>query len=356
MKVLVGDVGATNSRFSIWDGALGRVFTWPTALDTGLRDALRRLPPDLLSAADVACVGVAGPVLGPRARLTRVPWTAHTNDLPVPGLLVNDLHAAAASLRHLPARGVIALGGPPLGGGPAVVLGMGTGLGEALALGATVLPGEGGHAYFSPADAEQAALRAWLAQRLGAPDRPAPVRWEDVLSGTGLGAILRFVCQHRSPSAALAAALAAAASDEAAAALVTSLRDPCCDAAAELFVRCAAAEARNAALRVIATGGVWLTGGIPPRLTGMFRSLFRSAFDGEGVMRPLLDRVPTRLVVSPVPALIGAGVLGRAFGEGGPQPQPTVPCSGALPGGSSVVLSPVVPPADSVTINAESTK
>ncbi len=240
---------------------------------------------------------VAGPVLGPHAALTNPPWQGAVTDLPGPGRLVNDLQAAAAGVGVLGPDDTFTLRDRPLDGtAPLVVMGLGTGLGEAIRVGDRILPGEGGHKSFGPADEEQGAFAAFLAARLG-----RPPSWEDAVSGAGLGAAYAF----------LAGDAAIPGDADTHAHHVTCEPDaPFCAPAARLYARCVAVEARNLGLQVIARGGVWLCGGMPGRLPrAVWEDAFTSHFVLEGPMATLADSLPVLVVEHPALNLVGAATL-----------------------------------------------
>ena len=274
--------------------------------------------------AEAACLAVAGPVEtagdGQRARVTNLPWrlegAAVARALGVPrARLVNDFEAVVHGLDALAPAGLETLQpGEPCPGAPRAVIGAGTGLGMAAAVPAAdgwrVLPSEGGHADFAPADAEQAALAEWLRERLGR------VTAEHVLSGPGLGRILDFLCAREGaqPGPALAAALAAG--DRAAAIGRAALagEDPLAVRAVELFVRIYGARAGDLALLLLARGGVYVAGGIAPRLAPFFRAGgFLEAFRAKPPMEALLAAMPVHLVLDPEAGLLGAGRLALAL-------------------------------------------
>ena len=316
MRVWVGDVGGTHSRYALYEaGALQAIRRWPTASTPNLAAAWARWQAEGGQSADAAVIAVAGPVIEGSVNLTNGAFVGGPGDLPFPTLIVNDLQAAAAALPALGPNDALDLGGPaPIAEGPAAVMGVGTGLGAALSVGGRLIPGEAGHADFAPASAEQVALRSFLARRASA----GRVTVEDVCSGRGLAQILHFVRARVPLSAPFAEALDAG---EDAAALVCRAfeDDDAAGMAADLFVRCVASEAKNMALRTLPTGGLWLVGGIAPRLAARFcHPQFREAFEDGAPMGHLLARIPVRLVVYPEPGLLGAGRLGQGGSGAGP--------------------------------------
>lgn len=301
--VLIADIGGTNTRFARFtqDGLTSEE-RWPTADVPSLAAGVERYLALHPGPVESSCAAVAGPVHGAVARLTNTPWQGRIEDLPGRGRLVNDLHAAAAAVPLLSPNDRVLLRDAPLDpGGPRVVLGLGTGLGEAIGLGPHVVAGEGGHKTFGPADAEQRALAGWLAGSLG-----RPASWEDVLSGAGLGRCLAFI---RSPSGPAVGADFDALAFEA----THELDRPDCAAALGLYARCCAVEARNLGLQVLARGGVWLAGGMPGRIPDdVWRAAFASHFVLDGPMREQADALPVLRVRYEALNLLGAAVLASA--------------------------------------------
>jgi glucokinase len=292
--VLVGDVGGTNTRLGLWVEGEGlvRKLTRPTSETATLRDAIARFEPGPI---DAGCVAVAGPVDGDQATLTNADWSAHVDHFSAPGRLVNDLEAAAAGLNQLSGDGLDRLrGAAPDPLGTAVILGLGTGLGQAIRGPAGVLAGEGGHKTFGPADAEQWALWQFLADLL-----QRPPTWEDVLAGAGLDRVYRFLGGEVDPVTGVAKLR-----------VTDHPADPMCAAAAALYCRCAAVEARNLGLQVLASGGVWLGGGMPARFPReTWRAALETHFVLPGLMASRAAALPVLIARDPDLALLGAAAL-----------------------------------------------
>jgi glucokinase len=184
--------------------------------------------------------------------------------------------------------------GEPEARAPQVVIGAGTGLGVAYRVWQgdryTVIGGESGHAGFAPADERQAALWRALHAALGR------VRVEHVVSGPGLARIHDFLREGRGE---------ARTPEEVAAAA-----DPVARAAVDLFLECFGAAAGDHALAILARGGVFLAGGIAPRILPRLRSgPFLAAFNAKGVHARLMARFPVNAVVNERLGLLGAGRL-----------------------------------------------
>lgn len=318
--VLVGDIGGTNARFAVLETngsslALVDEVTYPSLAFDSLPDALSALAMDSEAArhAGRACFGIAGPIRGNRCEATNLPWVIDGGDLArVLGLpevpLLNDLEAAAWGLAQVEDRNVWTLQegeADPIGNRG--LLSAGTGLGEAALLwhgeGHVPHATEGGHADFAPANELQVELWRHLAERLG------HVSWERVLSGPGLVSLFRFLLArvgkpepdwlvHETREGDAAAAITKNARVEGC---------PHCRDAIDLFVDLLAAEAGNLALRTLATGGVFLSGGTVRNLREEIgRSRFREIFAAKGRFRPFLEAVPVSVVLDDRVGLRGA--------------------------------------------------
>jgi glucokinase len=269
-----------------------------------------------VKALAAACFGVAGPVDDGRAKVTYLPWVldagalAGRHDLPSV-LLLNDFAAAAAGIATLGPGDLVTLqAGEPLAHAPRAVLGAGTGLGVAFLLpeggGWRTLAGEGGHVGFAPADEEQIALWQFLHRR------HERVTAERVLSGSGLVDVYRFVSSERMPpespdplaAEVPAAAIAAAARAHPSGAAAHSLG---------LFAAVYGAFAGDLALTVMARGGVFLAGGIAPKILPWLRQAgFAAAFNAKEAHSALAASMPVHVVVNERLGLQGAAWLALA--------------------------------------------
>ena len=309
-RILAGDIGGTKSLFGLFAGDRLLQEVRLANVDFGgmpdtLAAALDRLD---RPAVDLACLAVAGPVAddGSRARLTNLPWTVDAAALRSrfglpPVRLVNDFAAAAMGAVTAPAATRHPLqAGEALATAPHLVIGAGTGLGMAIVLpddaSWRILPGEGGHVAFAPADAVQAGLWQQLAARHGR------VTWERVVSGPGLEAIYAHVCATSGmPATQAVDALAAAAPGTPEA------------RALDLFLACYGAFAGDMALAVNARGGVHLAGGIAARILPAFsRGDFLGAFNAKAEHEAIARRMPVSICLDPAVGLRGAARLAAA--------------------------------------------
>nr|WP_316643620.1 glucokinase [uncultured Roseateles sp.] len=307
---LLADVGGTNARFA-WVSApgapLSAVAHYRCAEHGSLHAAISHYLQDHGRPAPLACaIGIANPVLGDEVRMTNHAWSFSISQLQqhlaVARLaVVNDFTALALSLPALPLTQLRQIGGGQAIAGEALaVLGPGTGLGVsgllALADGHYVpVAGEGGHTTLAPNDEEEAAVIARLRLRFGHASA------ERALSGPGLLNLY------------LAAADLAGqtAQDLTPADVIVRAReqdDPLCSTAVDLFCRFLGSVAGNLALTLGARGGVYVGGGIAPRLLPeLTASRFRERFEGKGRFQGYLAAIPTFVIDSAVsPALIGA--------------------------------------------------
>jgi glucokinase len=316
--ILVGDIGGTNSRLAFFRDHGGRLE--PVAEATYLSHDhanLEAIVQAFVSAhglpIDVACFGIAGPVRHGRSDTTNLPWDVDARELARAlrlksvGLL-NDLEAHAYGIAVLaPADFVTLNRGAEDASGNAAVIAAGTGLGEAGLYwdGQRHRPfaGEGGHASFAPSDALQIDLLRFLSHEFG------HVSWERVLSGPGLFNIYRFLRDtgHGEEPDWLTRAMQkqdpAAVISQAALANTSAL----CRQALDLFVALYGAEAGNMALKLMATAGVYVGGGIAPKiLRKLTDSTFMSAFVAKGRLKPLLEQIPVRIIMNDKVALLGA--------------------------------------------------
>jgi len=298
--ILAGDIGGTNTRLALFNGGAVplRIETFATAGES-LGSLVDCFLADVRAGIDAACFGVAGTVVDNAASGVNLPWDVNGHEvaasLGAPVAVVNDLHANARGVEALAPHDLAVLNrGAPRSDGNRVVLSAGTGLGEAgLFWSGTsyhVVATEGGHVDFAPRSELEIDLYRFLAAEHG------HVSYERILSGAGLAAIYRFLADAESrPSP--AEITAEALSDR------TSLSS----AALDVFASIYGARAGSAALAFMATGGVFLGGGIPPKIIGRLRDGgFMRAFVDKGRFAPLLSRIPVHVILNDHAALLGA--------------------------------------------------
>jgi len=299
---LVGDVGGTKVLLALADAA-GALHARRRLASADFRD-FDALLADYLDGVsgpvDGGCLAVAGPVAddGRSARITNLPWTIDAAGLEARfGLgrlsLINDFAGVAHGIAVLSPEQLLPLqAGAPDPHGLRLVLGAGTGMGVAALLGEHVLPSEGGHVGFAPADATQARIHAALLAEHGR------VTAERVISGAGLAAIHRILAgESLSPEEVGQRALAGE----------RAARD-----SVEVFFACYGAFAGDMALAFLARGGVYLAGGVTQRLLPLLPgSPFLAAFNAKAEHADLATRMPVRAVVDPEVGLRGAAALAR---------------------------------------------
>lgn len=309
MRLLVGDVGGTNTRLAMLDdGATTARLDARNAEHRGL-EALVAAFTEAHGRPDAGCVAVAGPVRRGRVEMTNLDWRVDEAGLSAaadaPCRLINDFHAQALAMPRLGPEHYEALGDDTAvdATAPRVVIGPGTGLGEAFLIpaldGWTAVPGEGGHTRYAPRTAREIELLEHFTARYG-----AHVSVERVVSGPGLVAIYDFARGDAPRHPAMAKRdPAAVITDEALAG-----GDAHCVEAVEIFIGALGDEAANLALQVNA-GLVYLTGGIPPRIRPLLAARLRAAFEAKGRYEAWAKAVPIRLVLHPDPGLLGAQVM-----------------------------------------------
>lgn len=326
VRVLAGDIGGTNTRLARLQVAGRKVeilaqATYPSRDYAGLDEIVAAFARSHSLNVDHACFGIAGPVANGIAETTNLPWRVDAHRLAntfklKTATLLNDLEANAWGIAALNDADFCSLhSGASQAGGHAAVIAAGTGLGEAGLFwdGHRHHPfaSEGGHASFSPVNVLEAALLSFLRASFG------HVSWERVLSGPGLVNIHAFLLAHRRAATPPWLDDEMRAGDPAAAIAQAALleRDDTCMEALALFVRLYGAEAGNLALKLMATGGVYLGGGIAPRiLPALTSGTFMAAFLDKGRMRGLLETIPVRVILNDQAALLGAAL--RAAEQG----------------------------------------
>jgi glucokinase len=315
--LLAGDVGGTKTLLGLFERAPLRpspvlVRAYLTTTFRSFTDILNTFEQELGRplAVDAAAVGVAGPVVNQRATLTNIAWDISAAEISercgiARAHLINDLEAMAASVDVL-GEGELAVlqGGEPRSDGNAVVIAAGTGLGEAFLHRVNgrlrPVPSEGGHADFAARTDREMALVRMLRDRYGRAEV------EHVLSGPGLLNLHRFthggVPCHAMVDGQVEAALVSHAAIEASC--------PACADALDLFVSAYGAEAGNLALRGVATAGVFVGGGIAPKILPLLqRREFMAAFRDKPPMTGLLLRTPVKVILNAEAGLIGAAVV-----------------------------------------------
>jgi glucokinase len=330
--ILAGDIGGTNARLAFFDVLDGNfrlisASVFPTREYSGLDQIVAKFVDTSNLHPNAACFGIAGPVRNGRVEASNLPWVIESKRLAdelnlKKAVLINDLEANAWGIAALDPKDVVSLNqislnqakGAPVGN--QAVISAGTGLGEAgMYWDGTkhhIFASEGGHSDFAPRNELEMDLFRYLSGRYG------HVSYERIVSGPGLVNLFHFLRDtgrgtepqwltdemwHADPAAAISRA---------------GLNGSCplCEQAVDLFVSVYAAEAGNLALRLMAIGGVYLGGGIAPKMLAKLSGpLFMHAFVDKGRMQPLLETVPVKVITNDKAALMGAARCAAANGS-----------------------------------------
>ena len=316
--ILAGDIGGTHARLAFFESTNGHfrlisASVFPSREYDGLDAIVAKFVETADLRPDAACFGVAGPVRNGRVEASNLPWIIESqslaDELRLPKtLLINDLEANAWGIPTLDPKDVVPLNrvnGTPIGN--QAVIAAGTGLGEAgMYWDGTrhhIFAAEGGHADFAPNNELEIELLRYLAGRYG------HVSCERVISGPGLVNIFQFLrdtqrgtepewlteeMQHGDPAAAISRA---------------ALDGKCglSEQAMDMFISIYAAETGNLALKLLATGGVYLGGGIAPKLLPKLKEpRFMQTFVSKGRMQSLMEAIPVKVITNDNTALMGA--------------------------------------------------
>jgi glucokinase len=316
--ILAGDIGGTNARLAYFQPQNGRFQlvserVFPSRDHRGLGEIVTQFLDESGTRPEAACFGIAGPVRNGRVETSNLPLVIEQSVLAnqihlAATLLINDLEASAWGIGALGIEDLVTLnpGAGSVAGNQAVVA-PGTGLGEAGLFwdGSRhhVFACEGGHTDFAPRGELQIELLRFLATKFG------HVSYERILSGPGLVNVYEFLCASGcgKDSAELSAAMKAG--DPAAAISQAALtgKDSLAGKALDLWIAVYGAETSNLGLKIMSTGGLFLAGGISPKILPKLKgSLFMEAFLDKGRMRPLVEAMPVHVVTNEKAGLLGA--------------------------------------------------
>jgi len=318
--ILAGDIGGTNTRLAFFDVKDDRPRlvvkeTFSSREHASLDEIVRQFAAAHKLPVECACFGLAGPVRHGRVETTNLAWVVDARrlaeELRIKSVtLLNDLEANAYGISALePNDFAVINGGSRDAAGNGAVIAAGTGLGEAGLYwdGTRHRPFacEGGHADFAPHDELEVELFRYLKSRFG------HVSWERVLSGPGLKNIYEFLRDtgHGDESEDLRGKIDAG--NPAAVISQAAMAGSCdlCVKALDLFVSLYGAEAGNLALKLMATGGVYIGGGIAPKiLKALLDGNFLKAFVDKGRFKPFMDAIPVRVILDERTALLGAAL------------------------------------------------
>jgi len=327
--LLAGDVGGTKTVLGIYSRDRGprrplALRTYPSAKYQSLDAIVREFLATVHVRVDRACFDVAGPVTAGRAKLTNLPWRSLEEPALAEALelgrvrLLNDLQAIALGITELFPRDLRTLHRrKPGAGGAIAVVAPGTGLGEAFLTweGDRYVPhpSEGGHCDFAPGDEREADLLRHLRRRYG------HVSWELVCSGLGIPNVYDFLADTGFARETEPAAGRIAAAPDRTRAIVEAGMDPgsgsaLCAEALRMFAGILGAQAGNLALTVLARGGIYLAGGIPPAILPVLRDgPFLPRLHDKGRLSQVVAAMPVQVVTGQA-ALVGAATAGLRHG------------------------------------------
>ncbi len=333
MAILAGDIGGTKTPLQLSEPT-GKGFDVlfekryvsadSASLTAMAQEFLKEAAGQVKCQVAAACFGIAGPVSGRTAKTTNLPWVLNADDmekdLGIPRVrLINDFQSVGYGIEALQAQDMVTLqSGAPVAGGTRVIIGAGTGLGQGLLVWQgqyyEVVASEGGHASFAPTDDLQIELLQYLQKRY------RWATWERAVSGRGLVNIFNFLVDtgKGTPSAAMQEAM----KTEDHAAVVSTMgmagSDPLAVQAMNLFVRLYGAQAGNLALTGLATGGVYVAGGVAPKIIDKLKdgTFMHSFLDKEERMQGLLKAMPVHVVVNANVGLLGSAVAAARLALG----------------------------------------
>jgi glucokinase len=316
--ILAGDIGGTHARLAFFQANNGNLkliseTSFASREYSGLEVIVSTFLDQQHLGVDAACFGIAGPVRNGRAEVSNLPWVVESSRLAReiqvgPTFLINDLEASAWGIGALDIADLLSLNeGIPGAQGNQAVIAAGTGLGQAGMFwdGCQhhVFACEGGHTDFGPRNDLETELLKYLLAKFGR------VSYERVLSGPGLVNIYSFLRDTGRGEEPKWLAEKLAIGDPAATISIAALsgQSPLCQQALDIFVSIYGAETGNLALKVLATGGVFISGGIAPKILPKLKDgKFKQAFLDKGRMRPLLEATPVRVIVNENTGLLGA--------------------------------------------------
>ena len=321
--ILAGDVGGTKVNLALYDFVDGnlkhsRDKQYPAKEYSGLEEIVKEFI--LSEKVTAACFGVPGPVRDGRLRLTNLPWTLDSRELAADlkidyVFLINDLQANGYGIAELGADQIYTLSeGDPRQIGNRALISAGTGLGETFMIwdgrDYVPYPSEGGHSDFSPRNEDEFDLLRFLKQKYN-----GRISFERVVSGPGLKNCYDFLREVRGMDE--AASLAERMATEDPNAVITELalaaKSEICEKAMDMFVSAYGAEAGNLALKILSVGGLYVGGGIAPRILEKLKDgTFMKAFVDKGRVSQLLVNLPVRVILESRTALMGAAAYAEA--------------------------------------------
>jgi len=321
--ILAGDVGGTKVHLALYDFSNGKLeytrdLRFPAKDYSGLEAIVR----EFLGAEKVtaACFGVPGPVRDGRLRLTNLPWTLDSRELSSSlGIehvfLINDLEANGYGVAELSPDQIFTLSeGDASQMGNRALIAAGTGLGEGLLIwngrSHTPYPSEGGHGDFAPRNEDEIDLLRFLQQKYN-----GRISYERVVSGMGLTNIYEFLREVRGMEEPnwLAERMAQEDPNGVITEFALAAKSEICEKALDMFVSVYGSEAGNLALKLLSVGGLYVGGGIAPRILEKLKDgTFMKAFTDKGRLSQLLINMPVRVILESKAALLGAAAYAEA--------------------------------------------
>lgn len=324
--ILAGDVGGTKVHLALYGFDRGQLVhvrdeRFPAHEYSGLEEIVRKfLEESGTPEITAACFGVPGPVRGGRLRLTNLPWVLDSRELSaslniVHLFLINDLEANGYGIPELTPEQIFTLNpGDPAGVGNRALVSAGTGLGEGVLVwnGKTHVPmaSEGGHCDFAARSAAEVELLAWLMKKLN-----GRVSFERVVSGQGVTNIYTFLrdVKGMEEPAWLRERMQAEDPNAVIGEVGEAGTNELCAKTLEMFVAAYGAESGNMVLKVLATGGLYVGGGIAPKILKTMRAgAFMQAFTDKGRLSELLIHTPVQVILESRAALMGAAAYAEA--------------------------------------------
>ncbi|HEX4029851.1 MAG TPA: glucokinase [Terracidiphilus sp.] len=321
--ILAGDVGGTKVHLALYDFTEGnlqhtRDQQFPAKEYSGLEEIVKEFIVN--EKVTAACFGVPGPVREGRLRLTNLPWTLDSRELSAHlkidyVFLINDLQANGYGIAELSAEQMYTLSeGDARQIGNRALISAGTGLGEAFMVwdgrDYVPYPSEGGHSDFAPRNEDEIDMLRFLRQKYD-----GRISFERVVSGQGITNCYEFLREVRGVEepAWLAERIAAEDPNAVITELALKAKSEICEKALDLFVAAYGAEAGNLALKVLSVGGLYVGGGIAPRILEKLKDgAFLKAFTDKGRLSQLLVHMPVRVILESRTALLGAAAYAEA--------------------------------------------
>jgi len=321
--ILAGDVGGTKVHLALYeftDGNLKHIRDqqFPAREYSGLEEIVREFI--VSEKVTSACFGVPGPVRDGRLRLTNLPWTLDSRELAKDlkidyVFLINDLQANGYGIAELTSEQICTLSeGDASQIGNRALISAGTGLGEGFLVwdgrSYTPYPSEGGHSDFAPRNDDEIDLLRFLQQKYN-----GRISQERVVSGMGLTNCYNFLREVRGieEPAWLAERMATEDPNAVITELALKAKSEICEKALDMFVSAYGAEAGNLALKILSVGGLYVGGGIAPRIIEKMKDgTFMKAFTDKGRLSQLLVHMPVRVILESRTALIGAAAYAEA--------------------------------------------